>query len=313
MPILPKADPAVRPWLWAGLFVLCGVAAFCIPSIVTGVPRSGAFVDYNLERLESYATAGRGESEGARRVILLGTSRLKYATWDGEEIGRLASQATGGPVQVMGIFNNDADFDDFVPLAEVMLEARPDAVLLQAELLAGAHFVPNLYRRIDKSVQFFRWWFFGFGPWQPDVETPWEVQNDRPCVTNFSEERYELRINYPQKIDVTGDSAASAENFIRKAVGQGVSIILVAVPKYPVVEKIRPSVPPTLEGSIERVTASSRQVELWRYPAEIPSDSYCDFLHMNEKGRKVYTDWITERIAELVSRRSFDLPSQSRL
>ena len=194
-----------------------------------------------------------------------------------------------------------------------MLEGRPDAVLLQAELLAGEGFIRRLDRRIYKFVEFFRWWLFGFGPWQPDVETPGEVQNDRPCVVNFSEERYEHRVQFPQKMDPRGGNAVLANEFIREAIGQGVTIILVTVPKNPRLEKTRPSVPPAIKSLVERVTASSRQVEFWRYPTEVPSDSYCDFLHMNENGREVYSRWIATRIAEFVGRMPFGVTSQKRL
>lgn len=309
---MPGPNPALRPWIWTGLFVLCGAAAVYVIAFVTGIPRSEAFVSYNLERLESYAAAGLGEPKAPRRVILIGTSRFKYATLDGEEIGRLASGALGTPVRVIGIFNNGGGFEDVAPLAKTMLRTRPDAILLQVEMLAGEPFVPEWQHQIESSLRYLKWQIVGSGPWQPDAETPWEVQYDRPCENNFSKERYWFRLQFPQKIDLMGKNAVLAKDFISEAVSQGVMIILIAVPKYPRLEKYRPSVPPALESLIEKVTVSSRQVEFWRYPAQVSSDNYCDFLHMNAKGREAFSFWLSSRIVGLIKGRSVGLASEGR-
>jgi hypothetical protein len=54
-----------------------------------------------------------------------------------------------------------------------------------------------------------------------------------------------------------------------------------------------------MEDLIEDVIVSSERVDLWRYPGEVPAEGYCDFLHMNENGRALFSSWLVSRLASL--------------
>jgi len=46
---------------------------------------------------------------------------------------------------------------------------------------------------------------------------------------------------------------------------------------------------------------------IWKIPKPIADSSYCDFVHMNEKGREIYSNWLATLISrEIKSRSSYE-------
>jgi hypothetical protein len=38
--------------------------------------------------------------------------------------------------------------------------------------------------------------------------------------------------------------------------------------------------------------------EIWRFPVTLPEDHYCDRYHLNEKGQKIFTEWLIDRLKQ---------------
>ena len=102
---LRPLDPSLRPWLWAmSIIALLGVA-LAVVSLLVPPPRSQAFVEFNRPRIALLANDGALAPDG---VLLLGNSRLKYATFVAEEMERLTADNGAASFRILSLFNNGA-------------------------------------------------------------------------------------------------------------------------------------------------------------------------------------------------------------
>lgn len=64
---------------------------------------------------------------------------------------------------------------------------------------------------------------------------------------------------------------------------------------------------PKVETDMEALIASYRslgfEIEYWECPDYLPFSHYADYAHMNSRGRKVYSDWLAGKIADLLHTR----------
>jgi hypothetical protein len=42
--------------------------------------------------------------------------------------------------------------------------------------------------------------------------------------------------------------------------------------------------------------ATRTNAEVWRFPANLPLEYYCDLAHLNHRGEKVFTEWLIEKL-----------------
>jgi len=125
--------PPLLAWLWAAAFAALAVAAFFHLAGKLAMPQSQAFLTFNQERVEAFASA---QAPDALRIALLGNSRLKYGTLGEAELAALAADLGHRPMRFLRLVNNWAVFEDFAALESAILAARPDVVVLQMDLLA---------------------------------------------------------------------------------------------------------------------------------------------------------------------------------
>ena len=80
----------------------------------------------------------------------------------------------------------------------------------------------------------------------------------------------------------------------------GTQIILVDLPRSPVVAELVPS---PLQEQVSAVRRQLSEVEgfgSWT-PGELSESEYCDHGHMNERGREQYSRWLATRLEALFS------------
>lgn len=89
------------------------------------------------------------------------------------------------------------------------------------------------------------------------------------------------------------------------ALDQKIPIVILNVPRAGIIEE-RLSTPKN-EADIEALLQSYRalgfQIEYWKYPYYLPFSHYSDYAHMNPKGRKAYSAWLTSKMANLLQTR----------
>lgn len=277
--------------------LLLGLALYPLLIDRMTLPKPSAFRDYNLARIASFDQAfPKGE---ALRVIAIGNSRLKHATLDDDAMTELAATLGEGRFGWLHLVNSWAVFEDFEPLTDRLLAIRPDAIVLQLDLLSVERAAPS---RNHLKREYLTWTLFGYGPWHPFSESPENVQHYRPCRGLDPETHIKTRIPITQGYltdDQAGPSGRQAKAFIGAAAKAGIPVIAMAIPGTAIMERTRPSDQRPFLDALDEAREASGEIPLLRYPNAIPDDGFCDSVHMNEAGQATFSRWL---IGELSGR-----------
>ena len=231
------------------------------------------------------------------RVVTLGNSRLRYATFRDAAMAKLARRKGAGDMAFLRLVNHWAVFEDFQAVADELLAADPDIIVLQLELLG---IEPSDRRRRVVLGNYLAWQLFGIRAWNPFYFNQRAAQFQLVCPNVHSDLDYRGRLRERRawmSEREFGRSAALARDFVLQAAARGVRVLLVTVPKTARMEAALPS---DRDSLLEAATALERNhdnIILLRYPREIPDGRYCDFEHLNAAGRALYSEWLIEQVA----------------
>ena len=296
-----KRPAPLVSWVWA--LAIIGLLASRPPEILgIEVPPSEAFQAYNSERLRAFAESRVTEAAASPRplrVISLGNSRLKHATFDDQVFTEFAATRGKEGVEYLRIVNNWAVFKNFEPIADQILAAEPDVVLLQLELL-GLERGP--LGRTILTREYLIWRLAGFGPWNPRNVDQGELQFNKPCTNVQTEEALWRRLERTYdwlEDNLDAESPRLAREFIAKAVAKNITVVLLGIPMTERMEQERRSNPEHLLEIAQQLEAEAQNIAYLNYPGSLPDDRYCDFVHMNKQGREEYSSWILGELARL--------------
>jgi len=287
-PVISKFDKLLsdskplplRYWLYI-LIVSLGFGYVLYAFLLVSPPPSQAFFLYNSPRISEMADSKT--SEGLN-VIMLGDSRLRYSTYDDEEMGNALSPTAKQPVNVVRIVNNWAVFNDFSLLTSQILELKPELVVIQKELISKSRsdFATKILAR-----KYWMWRLFGSGIWDPGQLNQKDLQHEMRCSAlrgNETVEQRKQRVFKWYDFEGKGVSKTNLERFLEQAISKNIPVVFV-------------SIPITKRGSEGLPSAP----EIPAYDVQSPTDPvldshYCDIVHMNPEGRKRYTHWLSEVI-----------------
>ncbi|MFQ5784355.1 MAG: hypothetical protein ACE5H8_05970 [Alphaproteobacteria bacterium] len=281
-------------WLWAAPFALLLWVGYEAAPKYVEPPPSAAFDDFNRARIAAFARTPR---DGVLRVVALGNSRLKHATLDDGDLARLADEVGAGRMAFLRLVNNWAVFEDFEPFADDLLALKPDVIVLQLELLGAEH------GRVGRQVflvDYLFWRLLGFGPWNPRQVDQRDLQFAKPCADDRDALRLRGRVRMTEAWivdDGAGTSTKLARAFVARARAAGIRVVLLAVPKTERMEAVRPSARDGLVAAANNLERADDGLRLLRYPGAFADDRYCDFLHMNDRGRAEYSAWLVRELA----------------
>ncbi|HEX5078209.1 MAG TPA: hypothetical protein VFV80_03595 [Geminicoccaceae bacterium] len=279
------AAPPLAAWLWAVAFAALAVAAFCQAARDVAIPPSQAFLAFNQKRADAFARAGERD---APKILLLGNSRLKYGTLGEAELGELAAGLGHGRMRFLRLVNNWAVFEDFAGLEPTLLAARPDVLVLQTELLAQERAEPA---RAVLLRDYAEWSMVGRGPWNPGDVDQAELQYGTPCTRESGPKALEERRRWVGRwlrVEPDGASAQLAERFVRRALAQQITVILLQVPRTSAMEEATVAENRQIQTAVDRLMAAYPQIRLLA-PAGPSDRRYCDLVHMDETGRRSFS------------------------
>ena len=260
-----------------------------------GVQIDDSFSRFNRERIASFES--RASANGARRVILLGSSALKYATRDEQAFAAGVSGAAKMPVEALRISSNWGTFYDFAPLAADIRRARPDVVVMESEFLAADR-PPS--RRFLLWVAHLR---SQLGLDDAAAEDDAKVQFGYPCwarkVQRDHEKLLEVRSDWVT-VRPDGPGPRSTREFAEELLGDGVEVAFVSIPRRPDYDvEARNTRMIANDGESGRALAG--RVQNWQ-PDPLPARLYCDLTHVTPDGQARYSDWLESSIANALSR-----------
>ncbi|MGH6933273.1 MAG: hypothetical protein ACREEE_12665 [Dongiaceae bacterium] len=286
--------------VWIRAAAICGgvVVIFAILGLFVGAPPSTGFIELNERRIAEFRAAHPIESPGTLRVVMLGNSRLKYATVDDATMRRVAAEQNVQSLEVFRVVANWAVFSNFEPLLDEIETLDADVYVLQLELVVED--MTELFKHI-LFLQHVRWKISGEGSWawfEPDPE-----QFDTPCdeAPGAAADHRNFRGRFRLKTDPNSASALAAQEFIRNVTAKGARVVLVSIPKTSHLEELYPSIGDELRAISGRLSRETGGTQLLVYPGGLSDDYYCDVSHMNWMGAEAYLHWLLPNLASLRS------------
>ena len=279
-----KAPLPLTAWLYTGFAVLA-IVLLGLPAVDAGrMPDSDAFSTYNAARLQAVV-----DEDPSRLVVMLGDSKLKYAT----DTRRLAADDA---TTLLRIVQNRAAFSDFAKLADAILDADPDLLVVQDSLMTHDRHKLMDFRLMQEVVL---WRLLApesaFNPHKVDHAA---LQSDVPCYRDFAVEslaRRVARLEDGSRYGLDNDEARAALDFVRRARERGIPVAILTLPNHPRLEVEMPSADREAEL---RALAAAEALPVWQVPASlsIREDNYCDFVHLDPDGRQKLSAWLSGQI-----------------
>jgi hypothetical protein len=260
-----------------------------------GVQIENSFTRFNRDRIESFRS--RASATGARRVIVLGSSALKYATRDEQAFAAGIAGAANLPVEALRISSNWGTFYEFAPLAADIRRASPDIVVMEAEFLAADRpparrfllWVEDLRRQLGLDDQ--------------AAEDDAKVQFGYPCWARKRQDNHDKLLESRSdwvSVRPDGPGPRSTRRFAEELLDDGIEVAFVAIPRRPDYE-VEASRTRMIAGDGESSRALAGRVQRWQ-PEPLPAGLYCDLTHVTPAGQARYSDWLESSIAQALSR-----------
>lgn len=295
MPLPDSRIPTPLPaWYLAIVLAALAWGGAWIAAAEAGVQIENSFTRFNRDRIESFRS--HASATGARRVILLGSSALKYATRDEQAFAAGIAGAAKLPVEALRISSNWGTFYDFAPLAADIRRAGPDIVVMEAEFLAADR---SPARRFLLWVEDLR---SQLGLDAEAAEDDAKVQFGYPCWSRRLQSDHDKLLGALSEwvsIRPDGPGPRSARRFAEELLDDGIEVAFVAIPRHPDYE-IEASRTRMIASDGESSRALAGRVQHWQ-PEPLPAGLYCDLTHVTPAGQARYSDWLEKSIAQALS------------
>lgn len=289
----PRVIAPISAWLAAFCLVALVLGAAWLAVTAAGVQPESPFTQFNRARIEAFAASA--SQAQAKRVVLLGSSALKYATRDELAFATEVTNESGVPVVVLRITSNWGTFYDFAPLADDLLRAKPDLVVMESELLAADRpptrrfliWIRDLRARLGLDAEVAE---------PAAAET--DVQFAYPCWRRKASWRHAMLLDERAgwvTVSPGGPGPQAARAFAGQLLDTGVEVALVSLPRRPDYE---PEARTTREAiaTIPGWRALAGRVARWDVQP-LPAELYCDLIHVKPAGQARISDWLESAVA----------------
>lgn len=243
-------------------------------------------------------------------MVTMGDSRFRYALRKADDPAVTMDLPDGRTLRSLKLSTDNASFAQYKSLQDVLLEVRPDILVLQKTLLfrhPGANLGKLEKIRKLPSLLLFRAALFGQAG-----GLEWEHQHsERICLHNYSRGIFEQRIRRHYQMappDPNGQIALDTRDFLRTMLDAGVKVVILKIPPNDKAVKrlgLNPikmdnmhldREPEPLELLPEDIAG---QLEWIDYPGPEKIRAYCDLIHMNEKSSDEFTEWLKKQVVKL--------------
>ena len=245
-------------------------------------PRSEAFDLHNKKRFESFAE----QNETRRKVVFIGDSRMRYALASATDLEGMLSESDGRSTAVIRVTLNRAVWRDFAGIAPLILEARPELVIVDDSLSSKEPAAPG--RRM-LWTEYWTWSLIGRGPWNPGQLDHASLQEEMRCEAFGDAPIAHQRNDGSDWVwyDPAGRNARDFKRFVEDAEASGIKVALVSLP---------------VSQTIPQMPADLRAPEMTPlYPRiALPDDGFCDMIHLNAEGREIFSRALVPLVADLL-------------
>jgi hypothetical protein len=264
-----------------------------------GPPIASAFDVFNLERLDRFAEISM---DADATVVMLGNSRLKYATFYDDEFSRLLTQESGRRIRVLRIVNNWAVFRDFQRLLKSIEELHPDVIVLQTQLLGQER---ALQGRSLVFRDYIDWLLSpAAGLWNPGNINQHDLQFATPCANDLSQKTLEEWLELARQwliFTPSGTEGTAARRWAMAQAKSGVKVVILSIPRTHMIEDATGVAFDDITAGTIQSMSNGKNILFARFSEVLASDQFCDFSHVNAAGRDSISAWLQNYILGLVS------------
>lgn len=266
-------------------------------------------VDQNISYVERFSEADKKADIG---IIMLGNSRLRHAIRAGFDPEKYLILDNGRKLAILQYAMNGAQFEDFEYMTDSILQARPDYLLIIDSILSNARSTDQVFTLFSKIVFSY---LEGLVTDRAPQQRWWDERTDLMdvCYEDYTQEMMRIRIDttkhrdaHSLNSDVNGN-IETVRDFIGQAIEQDIKVIVLTLP--PNTEVLEQHKVPVhvldfsglryMPTHAQLLPALHNQVMWWDYVHPFGKEHYCDFVHLNEEGRPLFTKWFLDKIQEL--------------
>lgn len=295
--------PALQPWLWCGVVSLVVLGGyFTSLSDKIRIPRPAGFAEYNDARFQKYLQIAKSNPE-RRKVVLIGSSRTKYATEYGEDDPKTIGPSPLDRFNTFRLVKNVAVFENFRPFVGKILKSRPDVIVIEIEQLALKR-RPRSTRH-ENIIEYLKFVLFGVGRWKVDLKRERNQQFAKPCSAEDEAAAYRGpenkiidRVDRDKIMTLQGLEADDtlAIWFAKAAALNNIPVLWLTFPEREQTISLYGNARTRAAGIAAKQFQHLPTVSLMKYPQPLSKDYYCDSGHLNSKGRAVFTNWLANLV-----------------
>lgn len=295
-------------WTWASTLGL--VLTFVLVIGSSGIidirngfgPNYTSFKD-RLEHLPSEVEI----NEGDKVVVLIGSSYTAMAVDHRPFFYQMYQQQQGGVLHVIKLYMygcNAQDLQKLPEFFEMVSYLQPDLLCVEEHLLAiegqqqskGRESIPNWIGDFHLGVNAMRNYFLpqlDSAEWHhmPTFEFFWKYHDNSYQADSLStgpSPNFQVR-SYASNEQVN--------NWLKKYVPDHTDIVCISIPRAPYVEQELTKV---RQGEnylkLRQQYQEQLDVDFWKFPDILPYAMYSGDGHLNERGMRRYSNWLSEQI-----------------
>ena len=194
------------------------------------------------------------------KVLTIGSSLTKYALCSNIDLNNFCKEQKKPGIAVLRIAENNADIENYFSLFSIMLEIKPDFLVIESSILFiqkyDLQYTPNYEN--PQGTKAFKTYL--------DMVNGWKLKKFPP----------------PREVD----------KFLRSAIKKGIKVVII---KYPRSQKAQKEFPLSSHKLIKQYTKSYK-IKYVEFPYSLSLNCFFDFAHLNSVGRKKFSRWFASRI-----------------
>lgn len=300
----PPPDRLLVFFLKTGLFAALMLLGTAI--LLNTRPETKSFGDHAVELVEQF---GQAAKPGEVTMVMLGDSRTRYAWRYGDDPLQTIELPDGRVLRNVKITHNAGVFEHFEGLRDLLLDIRPDIVVIQKTLLVRRARETSTISRLRKlpatvardavisSIE------EGF---------EWEQhQTARPCSHNYSASGFESRARsqfMTAPPEFGPQMKQRAADIIQPLLDAGIRVVILHIPPNSQNAELLGVDPILLDNLYLETQPENNQLVpadmldrlVWlSYPDPGRLEDYCDNTHLDKEQSEKFAAWMKSRIMRI--------------
>jgi hypothetical protein len=292
------------PGVWIAAALLAAALLFVLASLDRNPMFAAATSGFrlNLDRLSQTPS-------DATHVVAIGSSKSMFAL-DFDDAFAARLDGHGRRVVFHRITAGGAEFADLQPALAAVAQHPPKVLLLESELLlfdrGDALTLEGAIQAARKNatllVALLMRGRVGGSAAANRGREHWTLPS--VCSARHDAESQRAYAEYARHWRPTREAERTAYlGYLHAMQAAGTRIVLLELPRSPAADE---AIPDAIKQEGARLRAELAQREGFPFwdPGVLPTDVYCDQMHMNARGREAYSDWLARRLNALLGGRA---------